>query len=224
MNDKPRPPGGNNADPALKPKRQLDTNAAYKLRGAFGFFFLLPATAIAMLSEPVIREGTWANVACDAVAWLVFLAGVTFRIWSTLYVGARKFKTLVDQGPYSICRNPLYVGTFLMAIGSALFLKSMVVAAAVAFLMIAYTLGTVPAEERALLRQHGESYAAYLARVPRYFPKFSLFSSPSLIEVKLNGIRLEAKRLLVWIWLPLLGEFLGHLRVQPWWPHLFRLF
>jgi protein-S-isoprenylcysteine O-methyltransferase Ste14 len=212
------------AAPAIKPKKQLDTNAAYKLRGAYGFFFLIPATVLAMLSQPVIREGTWANVVCDAAAWLIFLAGVSFRIWSTLYVGARKFKTLVNQGPYSICRNPLYVGSFLIAIGSALFLKSVIVAAGVALMMIAYTVGTVPAEERALLKQHGESYAAYLKRVPRYVPNFALFSSPDLIEVKLNGIRLEAKRLLVWIWLPLLGEVLGHLRVQPWWPHWFRLF
>jgi protein-S-isoprenylcysteine O-methyltransferase Ste14 len=192
------------------------------LRGAFGLVLLLPATFIALFSKPLVDEGTWADVAVDSMAWAVFLAGVAFRIWATLYVGSRKFKTLVDQGPYSICRNPLYVGTFLMAIGAALFLKSFLVTGAVIIVIMLYASGTVPAEEKALLAQHGEPYAEYLRRVPRFWPKFSLFSTPPSLEVKVNGVRLEARRLLVHLWMPILGEVVTLLRDMPWWPHWFR--
>lgn len=208
---------------ANPPVKRLDDRWAYKLRGAYGFFFLLPGTLLALFSKPFIQEQTWASVACDALAWLVFFAGVTFRIWACLYVGSRKLKTLVSQGPYSVCRNPLYVGSFLMAVGSAFFFKSLIVAIGVVLTMAAYTLATVPAEEEALLRVHGEPYRKYLAQVPRYFPKFSLLSSPEDIEVKLNGLRIEAKRLFIWIWLPVVAEVFGHLRAQDWWPHLMRL-
>ena len=206
----------------FKPKKRLDASKAYRLRGAFGLVLLLPATFIALFSKPLVDEGTWADVAVDSMAWAVFLAGVAFRIWATLYVGSRKFKTLVDQGPYSICRNPLYVGTFLMAIGAALFLKSFLVTGAVIIVIMLYASGTVPAEEKALLAQHGEPYAEYLRRVPRFWPKFSLFSTPPSLEVKVNGVRLEARRLLVHLWMPILGEVVTLLRDMPWWPHWFR--
>jgi protein-S-isoprenylcysteine O-methyltransferase Ste14 len=156
----------------FKPKKRLDASKAYRLRGAFGLLLLTPATFVALFSKPLLDEGTWAEMCVDALAWAIFLAGITFRIWATLYVGSRKFKTLVDQGPYSICRNPLYVGTFLMAIGSALFLKSLLVTAAVIIVITLYAAGTVPAEEKALLAEHGEPYAQYLRRVPRFWPNF----------------------------------------------------
>jgi hypothetical protein len=43
-----------------------------------------------------------------------------------------------------------------------------------------------------------------------------------MVEVKVNGVRLEAKRLLVHIWMPILGEVVTLLRDMPWWPHWFR--
>jgi protein-S-isoprenylcysteine O-methyltransferase Ste14 len=45
--------------------------------------------------------------------------GATLRLWSTLYIGGRKRVVLVSDGPYSLCRNPLYVGTFLIALSNA---------------------------------------------------------------------------------------------------------
>jgi protein-S-isoprenylcysteine O-methyltransferase Ste14 len=216
-----QPVGGASEPAIIKPRKRLDANKAYRLRGAFGLVLLIPATFLALFSEPLVREGTWTNIAVDALAWAVFLAGLTFRTWSTLYVGSRKLKTLVDQGPYSVCRNPLYVGTFLMALGSALFLKSFLVLSAVLLVIVLYAVGTVPAEEEVLLAQHGEPYAAYLKRVPRFWPRFALLSTPPTLELKVNGVRLEAKRQLVYVWMPILGAVVTHLRCHPSWPHWF---
>src|SRR5262245_46382830 len=161
---------------------------------------VIPAGFVVIFSEPLLKEGTWPEIFVDLLAWIFFLAGVTFRVWATLYVGSRKFKTLIDQGPYSICRNPLYVGSFLMGLRSALVPESAFFAMAIVLVIMIYVSGTVRAEERALLAQHGELYADYLRRVPRFWPKFSLFTTPPTVEVKINGVRLEAKRLLVWVW------------------------
>jgi protein-S-isoprenylcysteine O-methyltransferase Ste14 len=205
----------------VKPTKQLNASRAYRMRGAFGLMLLIPATIVAIFSRPLIQEGTWANIAADALAWIFFLAGITFRTWSTLYVGSKKLKTLVDQGPYSVCRNPLYVGTFLMSLGCALFVKSALVVGAVIVVIVLYAIGTVPAEEKALLAYHGQPYADYLRRVPRFWPSFAHFGTPTMLDVKVNGVRLEAKRLLVYVWMPLAGEIITHLRSQPWWPHWF---
>jgi len=212
-----------NAEGAFPDRQnQLDSRKAYRFRGAFGLVLLIPAAFVTLFSRPFLSEGEWIELLFDAAAWVVFVAGITFRAWATLYVGSRKFKTLVDQGPYSVCRNPLYVGTFLMALGSALFLKSPLFVAAVVLVIVLYAIATVPTEEKALLAQHGEPYAEYLRRVPRFWPKFSLLTTPESVEVKVNGVRLEAKRLLIYIWMPIVGEVVTQLRDMPWWPHWFR--
>src|ERR1041385_8757907 len=105
------------------PDKLLSRNPAFRLRGILGVSLLIPALFFTLFSRPVVREGTWTSILFNACAWSVFLAGILFRVWATLYVGGRKLKTLVDQGPYSICRNPLYLGTFLMSLGFVLFLK-----------------------------------------------------------------------------------------------------
>jgi hypothetical protein len=109
-----------------------------------------------------------------------------------------------------------------MALGTAMFLKSLLVLMAVLILIFLYARGTVPAEEKAMLAKHGQKYLDYRERVPRFWPNVSFLTTPGTIEVKVNGLRLEAKRLLLYIWMPLLSELLIHVRMQAWWPHWYR--
>ena len=204
-------------------KSATKTGFGFRNRGAIGVAVLGPAIVVTVISTPVVAEGTWLDLGVDLLAWGAFILGLFCRIWATLYVGARKLHTLVSEGPYSICRNPLYVGSFLVAVSAGLFLKSLTFAAALGFAMAAYVWATVPAEERQLRETLGPAYDEYLKNVPRYWPRFSLFHTPETVEVKVKGVRLELKRVLVWIWLPFLGEIIAHLRVEPWWPHLFHL-
>ena len=70
------------------------------------------------------------------------------RLWATLWIAGRKKQTVVDDGPYRACRNPLYVGSFVMGIGLGLFLKSLAFAAGLGLVMSLYLWFVVPAEER----------------------------------------------------------------------------
>ena len=40
---------------------------------------------------------------------MLILVAILGRIWCTLYIGGRKCAEVVDSGPYSVIRNPLYV-------------------------------------------------------------------------------------------------------------------
>lgn len=60
----------------------------------------------------------------ELAGWLLFLAGAFYRWWATLYIGGRKSKSLVCDGPYSTCRHALYFGTFLMVLAIAVFAES----------------------------------------------------------------------------------------------------
>ena len=195
----------------------------FRHRGFFGGVLLAPALVLTLLSTPLIREGAWGDMLMDLLAWLCFVGGVTFRFWSTLYVGGRKRHTLVCQGPYSVCRNPLYLGSLLLSMSAGFYLKSLTFAAFLTVVMLGYIFLTVPTEEDDLRLMLGEPYEEYCRRVPRFWPRWSLFAAPAETMFTLHGLRVEGKRALVWMLLPWLGEALAHLRVLPWWPHLFSL-
>src|SRR3954467_2732139 len=52
----------------------------------------------------------------------VCFAGATIRYWASGYL--RKDSRPAVGGPYAFVRNPLYLGTWLMAIGAALAVES----------------------------------------------------------------------------------------------------
>src|ERR1700759_4235786 len=90
----------------------------FRHRAVLAAIVLIPATMLSLFSTPHVREGSWIDAFLDVVAWAVFLAGPPFRFWATLYIGGRKPDVVVDEGPYSVCRNPLYLGSLLIAVGA----------------------------------------------------------------------------------------------------------
>jgi hypothetical protein len=149
--------------------------------------------------------------------------GATLRLWSTLYIGGRKRVMLVSDGPYSLCRNPLYVGTFIIALSAAIMLESLTFTTGIVLGAVFYALATVPAEERYLTEQLGEPYRRYCRAVPRLFPNLSNFNTDAIISVHVRGLGNECRRAARWIWLPVAMDVISHLRCEAWWPHWLNL-
>jgi len=185
-----------------------------------GALILGPLAITALITAPFVQEGSLLDWAMDAVAFTLYLAGLTFRFWATLYVGGRKNSVVVAEGPYSVCRNPLYLGSFLFAAALGLFIHSWAFAVGILYVSLRYIL-RVPAEEKRLKEKHGEEYVQFCRRVPRFIPGFSLFHTPPEITVSIKGLWRECQRQFPWIWIPLVGELIAHLRSQPWMPHYF---
>ena len=99
------------------------------------------------------------------------LLGEALRVWACGHI--EKTKTLATGGPYAHTRNPLYLGSLLMAAGVTLAAASPWVALAVA----AYFLGFYPSvmkEEAAFLAgKFGGDYAAWAAAVPLFLPRLT---------------------------------------------------
>jgi protein-S-isoprenylcysteine O-methyltransferase Ste14 len=192
-------------------------------RAWIAILIIVPFAVAAVVSPPRAPEGTWIDNGYDFVGWIMFMVGAGFRWWATLYIGGRKLDTVVAEGPYSVCRNPLYVGTFLMGLGIAFFLQSLTFAVGIALAATFYLSVTVPAEEIMLREKFGQTFVDYCRRVPRYWPRLRNFHTSAQLPVSIRGLRAEAVRSARWIWLPVLCEVVTHLRIEQWWPRLLHL-
>lgn len=196
---------------------------SFRGRGLLASIGILVPAAFVLVSEPTVAEGSWLDEVLDVLAWTVFLAGVGIRFWATLYIGGRKEWTLVCEGPYSLCRNPLYVGSLLMLLSIGLFLDSLTFLVIASAVILVYMMGTVRAEEDRLSRTLGEPYFEYCRRVPRFWPRLSTYQTPEVVPLRVKGVRLECMRMARWVLVPLSMEIVSHLRELPSWPHLLRL-
>lgn len=192
-------------------------------RSWIGVACLAPAGLAVFFSRPWIGEGAPLALLLDFAGWLLFLAYLGMRIWATLYVGGVKDKILQTTGPYSITRNPLYVGGFCFALSIACFLKSISLMGLTLLASLAYVRWVVPAEEEVLEGIFGEAYREYKRRTPRMIPRTSLYASAPVVEVRLRALRTEAKRLFTASMMPILVFVLLHFRGAAWWPHWFVL-
>lgn len=177
---------------------------------------LIPAGILAAGSPSWIEADSPFDLACQSLGWLAFVAGAVIRWWATLHIGGRKTQELVTEGPYSLCRNPLYLGTFLMLAAVILFIESLTLAGAVSLVAIYYLGVTVTVEERRLEGIYGQQFRDYVTRVPRFLP-FGKLSSPKTLTVEFGGLKAEAIRMLRWMWIPVLCQLFNVARQQQWW-------
>lgn len=192
-------------------------------RSWVSLLIIAPFAAACLFSPPHAIEGSWADVDSDFIGWLLFMLGAGWRWWATLYIGGRKHWMIVEDGPYSICRNPLYVGTCCMALAVVFFLESATLGIGLLLMLAYYLPVTVSAEEHMLREKFGQPFIDYCLRVPRFWPRPRQLQTPRQIIVSVRGLWSEAMRTSRWLWLPVLCEVVSYLRAEPWWPKLFHL-
>lgn len=133
------------------PKRYSDRVA--RLRVTFGF---LLAVLFAWLSKP------------DGLSLLigipVSLLGLALRAWAAGHL--RKDRQLTQSGPYRWTRNPLYLGTALVACGLVISGRSFALAIIFAAVFGLIYLPAIELEEQHLRDLFGE-YEGFAVRVPR---------------------------------------------------------
>lgn len=104
---------------------------------------------------------------------IIIFAGASLRFWASGYL--RKDTRPAIGGPYAWIRNPLYIGTYLMALGACISIDNLWLATALTFIFGLVYHYVVLDEEEKLEEIFGDSYRAYCALVPRFIPiKFPL--------------------------------------------------
>jgi protein-S-isoprenylcysteine O-methyltransferase Ste14 len=130
---------------------------ARRIRVPLGFAF---AGLYLWLAKP-----TWTSIVAGGC---VALAGLLLRAMASGHIS--KDSELATSGPYAYTRNPLYIGSLLLAAGFAVAARSWWVVLAVAVLFAAIYLPVIRSEE-AFLRSHFPEFDDYALRVPRFLPR-----------------------------------------------------
>ena len=111
-----------------------------------------------------------------AVSLLLVVPGLGLRAYAAGYV--KKNRELTRTGPYAHTRNPLYLGSMLIAAGFALALMSWLVAVVLAVGFAAIYIPVIASEER-FLRSAFPEYDSYCRSVPRLLPRFTPAPAPA---------------------------------------------
>lgn len=105
-----------------------------------------------------------------AVSLVLVLPGLLLRGYASGYV--KKNAELTTTGPYAHTRNPLYLGSILIAFGFALAARSVWIALILAVLFFVIYLPVIRAEER-YLRSVFPGFDEYATHVPRLIPRLT---------------------------------------------------
>lgn len=155
----PRPPNPIGPSPMGIERWQ---RVARRIRVPLGFL-----TAALYLFELSRRPPLPAAVACSLA---LVLPGLWLRGYAAGYV--KKNRELTMTGPYAHTRNPLYLGSILIAAGFAVALLSWAVALVLA-LGFAFIYIPVIASEERFLRATFPGFDAYCQAVPRLVPRLT---------------------------------------------------
>jgi protein-S-isoprenylcysteine O-methyltransferase Ste14 len=142
-----------------------------KIDGTIMFSAII-LTAILCFSPYLYPKDIFIDDLCDFFGLLFILKGTYLRMAARGYKKefSKKGQDLVMSGPYSLTRNPMYLGTFFIGAGFVLIVWPWWFLAIFAFIFFTRFNVQMEKEETYLKKIFGEKYENYCRQVPRFFP------------------------------------------------------
>ncbi len=138
---------------------------------------LVTVALIFLLAEPRL----WSTFFTSGI--ILVGIGELVRIWAAGHL--TKNKSLTTTGPYAYCKNPLYIGTFLISVGICLmaetrnYLNFAILGCFILFFLVYYTRRKKDVESKRLLEIFGDKWERYDKQVPDYFPRLVPYKDES---------------------------------------------
>ncbi|HTZ54953.1 MAG TPA: isoprenylcysteine carboxylmethyltransferase family protein [Candidatus Acidoferrum sp.] len=163
-----------------------------------------------------------------ALGSLLAITAWAIRVWGASYLSARvvwnpdaRTNALLVDGPFRYLRNPLYLGSALLALG----IGTLASPYGFAILVIGHAIFLpmlIRYEERGLRQRYGAAYEAYARAVPAFIPRLtsahvsgSVTAAPSLaqgLRAEILTAALAAGMLEVWF----AGRYGGKIFIALW--------
>ncbi|MDB6454460.1 methyltransferase family protein [Falsirhodobacter sp. 20TX0035] len=169
----------------------------------------LRLSALALLPVLALSASSWdalGETLLHTAGILCVVAAVLGRFWSILYIGGRKNRTVMQDGPYSLCRHPLYLFSTAGAVGFGLMLGSLILTALFGGIVFTILSLTAAREEGFLRHSFGAQYDNYARRVPRMLPALGQFRTPVAVTFDTGTLARNTADALVFLGLIPLAE------------------
>jgi protein-S-isoprenylcysteine O-methyltransferase Ste14 len=139
------------------------SRVARRIRVPLGFVFAVVYVWLARPTKISLITGA-----------LVLIPGLVLRGLASGHV--QKDKQLTTSGPYAYTRNPLYLGSLMLAAGFAIAARSWWIVAIMLLMFAVIYIPVIAGEER-YLRQTFPDYDDYARHVPRMLPRLTPYGS-----------------------------------------------
>jgi protein-S-isoprenylcysteine O-methyltransferase Ste14 len=132
----------------------------------------------------VVTAATWSLTPSETILYIPYkligsigiISGFTIMMWAwfqfqktkTAVCPTSKTTTIVTNGAFRICRNPMYLGMLSMLTGIAFLMGDVQAFFAPAAFFIIMDKVFIPYEEEKLLQGFGKVYAEYIKRTRRW--------------------------------------------------------
>ncbi len=154
------------------------------MRILFTRLFVGLLAGLILFSSSQWQPGPFSAAGILIAALLLTSAAAVGRLWCSLYIAGYKKSCLVTDGPYAMCRNPLYFFSMLGTLGVAMMTHTFTIPVLTLISFAIYYPYVIRAEEQDLTKIHGASFEAYRSQTPAFFPRWSLLQEPENYQVK----------------------------------------
>jgi protein-S-isoprenylcysteine O-methyltransferase Ste14 len=110
----------------------------------------------------------WKWLLCGAA---IAICGLILRAYAAGHL--RKHKQLAISGPYAYTRNPLYLGSVLLAVGFSVASHSWISTLLLAAYLAIFYPVVIRREQAELTKLYGTAFAEYASEVPAFWPRIS---------------------------------------------------
>ncbi|OGW98216.1 MAG: hypothetical protein A2Z81_02575 [Omnitrophica WOR_2 bacterium GWA2_45_18] len=160
----------------MKPRIKIDSSI---------LSFVVILTGLLYLVKGLYVSTPFVDNIFDGLGLILILKGNLFRMSARGHkkTHSQNSQSLVTTGPYSLVRNPMYLGSFLMGAGFVLMLWPWWCLPFFAWLFYLRFKRQVMIEEEFLSRTFGDEYKAYMNKVPAIFPSLKKKERVKIKEV-----------------------------------------
>ncbi|MCP4539968.1 MAG: isoprenylcysteine carboxylmethyltransferase family protein [Chloroflexi bacterium] len=138
-------------------------------------FIIVQPIALPQLS---VHTKAWWGALTQVIGTMLIVSALIVQTWSRVHL--RQFYAervevqpghfVVDSGPYAHVRHPFFTSLFMFVIG--LLLTNPALPTLLIAIYVFWDFPRAANQEEALLSKNLAGYADYMARVPRFFPRF----------------------------------------------------
>lgn len=157
------------------------------------------------------------------VGMALIFAAILGRAWCAFYAGGRKGTDLMQQGPYSISRNPSYLLSLVGVVGVGAQSGSILLGPILAIFVFLLFERLVTEEELKLAQAFGADFARYCERVPRFGPRWKGWDHDTVIQFSAGAWWQTVRDALPFLLSVPLFEGMERLQAAGWLPVLVRL-